>query len=277
MVNGTAWAAKQQASAAFLSTVEPIANQSLAIGWPVIQVFDLWECDKAHNYLTLNYPSVTPAMYQGMHDLAQWYWNRSTTWSFTIRRQMAGKMIGQLLAAIDAVVAYNASSGAPPPLRFLHFSAHDTTVMPLLVALEVFDGEPPRYAANVVLELRRPSAGGDYFVRVAYNDVPLVLPFCNGATDCPYASAFRAHLLPFAVFSDDEYAAICTPTSPPPTPQPPTNDAPLVIAVAALTTLSAVLGVSLYMSRRKLASALAGDVEASSAAVEGGYGAISHS
>ena len=79
MMNGTEWIAKQQASAAFLSTVEPIANQSPAIGWPVIQVFDLWECDKAHNYLALNYPSVTPAMYQGMHDLAQWYWNRSTT------------------------------------------------------------------------------------------------------------------------------------------------------------------------------------------------------
>jgi hypothetical protein len=262
MLASPAWAKHQNATAAFLSQVGRIMNDTITIGWPVIETFDLWECDTAHGYLAQNYPDITPQMYAAMRAEAMWYWNQSMSWPKTIKRQMAGKIIGNLLSSIDAVIAYNASSGAPLPVRFLHYSAHDTTVMPLLVALEVFDGTPPAYAAHVIIEVRR-SPAGEYFVRASYQNKSLVLPFCSQA-DCSYATEFRPHLLSFAVFNNDQFAQICQPMVPPPTPSAPVSDQPLIITIAALAALSAALAVALCMSRRTLASLMSSsDVEAS--------------
>lgn len=92
--------------------------------------------------------------------------------------------------------------------RFLFFSAHDTTVGPLLRALDVYDGVWPPFASYVFLELleKQPPAsaaaspfarlrGGaapagaagtpEYFVRMVYNGRVLKIAPCNGREVCP--------------------------------------------------------------------------------------------
>ncbi|EDQ92412.1 uncharacterized protein MONBRDRAFT_30813 [Monosiga brevicollis MX1] len=54
-----------------------------------------------------------------------------------------------------------------PPLRL--YSAHDTTLMPLLLAFGAFDGHWPPYAADITLELFEDQhQHGDYYVRALY-------------------------------------------------------------------------------------------------------------
>lgn len=72
---------------------------------------------------------------------------------------------------------------AKRPEKFFLFSAHDTTVAPIMAALADPDayacGQPP-YAANIVFELY--AHGDQKYVRVLYNDRPLVPWFCTGVT-----------------------------------------------------------------------------------------------
>ncbi|KAA8497778.1 Lysophosphatidic acid phosphatase type 6 [Porphyridium purpureum] len=50
------------------------------------------------------------------------------------------------------------------------YSAHDTTLVPILVALRVFDGKWPPFAAYVAIELLENQQNrGSFFVRVVYN------------------------------------------------------------------------------------------------------------
>ena len=253
------WSAKQADSALFLKTVASIMNMSqVNLGWDVIKVYDLWECDRAHGYLAVNYPRVTPAIYSSLGDLAKWYWLWQNRFAVPLKRLIAGRMIADLLTALDAVVAFNNGSslpGAGVPLRLLHYSAHDTTVMPLLVGLEIFDGTPPVYGAHVVIEMRGSSALADYSVQVSYQNQTMVLPFCGGQQSCPYQSVFRAHLKSFAVYTDDVFAALCVPLTPAPAPSggdgARTQDV-LVGCVIALSVICAALAISLCQSRRKL-------------------------
>jgi hypothetical protein len=63
------------------------------------------------------------------------FWATQNLYSRTSKRILAGEMINAIVNNFDAII--NKTTKALP---FLHFSAHDTTVMPLLIALEVFDG-----------------------------------------------------------------------------------------------------------------------------------------
>ncbi|MCJ1423049.1 Lysophosphatidic acid phosphatase type 6 [Sticta canariensis] len=82
---------------------------------------------------------------------------------------------------VDAMVA--AEHGQPGPKLQL-FSAHDTTVLPILQVLRHDTDKWPPYVANIVFELwQRPpkrwpwsSNQGESFVRVLYNGQPLRLP-----------------------------------------------------------------------------------------------------
>jgi hypothetical protein len=71
----------------------------------------------------------------GAYELSKWFWATQNQYSRTAKRILAGEMIHAILTNFDAVLNHTAKA-----LTFLHFSAHDTTVMPLLIALEVFDG-----------------------------------------------------------------------------------------------------------------------------------------
>jgi acid phosphatase len=111
------------------------------------------------------------------------------------------------------------------------YSGHDSTVAPLMNALEVFDGKWPDFAANLTMELLevKKQAGeasgahvgskhavdrlADRFVRVRYNGEPVAVPLC-----AEYAPASDPTLCPAprmaAIFSllappNEDHARAC--------------------------------------------------------------------
>ena len=47
------------------------------------------------------------------------------------------------------------------------FSAHDTTIVPLLVAFRIFDNKWPVYCANIAVELWQKNSG-EHLVKISY-------------------------------------------------------------------------------------------------------------
>jgi len=59
------------------------------------------------------------------------------------------------------------------------YSGHDTTLIPLLCAMDVYDGRWPPFAAHVIFELYKHKEEPDRkFVRILYNDVEQLIPGC---------------------------------------------------------------------------------------------------
>ena len=93
-----------------------------------------------------------------------------------------GQTVWQMRTYLEEAV--NNSDDA---IKFGLWSAHDTSIMPLLAALmgDSWDQKWARYGAMVTIELyeSRANAGGDLF-RLTYNGEALVMPGCNNQTLC---------------------------------------------------------------------------------------------
>lgn len=96
-----------------------------------------------------------------------------------MRRLKAGPLIGQITKHLE-----KKSRGKLTPDRKLWiYSAHDTTVAAVLMALNLYNSAPPPYTAAIIFELRKNSAN-EHFVSLYYRnttDQPpyeLVLPGC---------------------------------------------------------------------------------------------------
>jgi hypothetical protein len=81
------------------------------------------------------------------------------------------------------------------PLKFVLYSGHDTTIMPLLNAMQAWDGVWAPYASYLTFELYQDNAGANY-VRLIHNSQEVVLPGCGQA-----------------IFSWAQFKAVITPLS----------------------------------------------------------------
>jgi len=81
--------------------------------------------------------------------------------------------------------------------------AHDTTVIPLVAALQNKLPEYPPYASAFLFELYQSAETKDYFVRAIYNNKVLILPDCWKAV-CPY-SVFKNMILSHYIIKDVAY------------------------------------------------------------------------
>lgn len=89
-----------------------------------------------------------------------------------------GPFLKDLLVVINNVTS-TSNQGAATRLHL--FSCHDTTLIPILEALETFDNKWPDFAASITFEiLQSTSIPNQFFVRSLYNDQPLVIPACKG-------------------------------------------------------------------------------------------------
>lgn len=89
------------------------------------------------------------------------------------------------------------------------FSGHDTTIMPLLRALQIEEKFWTPYGANIILELYEDKSkrkDKDHFVRVLYQNKEQIIPGCKGAY-C-HLDDFRQALSKFFIY-DDEHAEKC--------------------------------------------------------------------
>lgn len=98
------------------------------------------------------------------------------------------------------------SSPSKQDRKLFLYSVHDTTLMPCLMALGVFDMKWPPYAADITLELYQHRQTNQHYVKVSYIDQDQKIPGCSNIY-CPideFKAAMAVHSLP-----DDRYYALC--------------------------------------------------------------------
>ncbi|XP_048886331.1 lysosomal acid phosphatase isoform X4 [Brienomyrus brachyistius] len=147
-------------------------------------VYDTLFCEDKHN---LSNPSwVTPEVKDKLRELN----DLDLRIKFDMHKReeksrlQGGLLLDQILKNISAVAA-NASH---QPLKMIMYSAHDTTIVALQSALNVFNGKEPPYASCHIFELIREDDGSFSIAMFYWNDsrpepYPLVLPRCE--QNCP--------------------------------------------------------------------------------------------
>ncbi|XP_072300633.1 lysophosphatidic acid phosphatase type 6 [Eucyclogobius newberryi] len=96
-----------------------------------------------------------------------------------------------------------------PNRRLFLYSVHDTTLIPCLMAMGIFDMRWPPYAADITLELYKHRQTKEAYVKVSYIGQDQLLPGCSGVY-CPlqeFKQVLSAHSL-----SPDQYQSLCNST-----------------------------------------------------------------
>ncbi|KAK7169178.1 hypothetical protein R3I93_005236 [Phoxinus phoxinus] len=114
-----------------------------------------------------------------------------------------GPLFQLLLTNIEDKIQGTTSN---PDRKLFLYSVHDTTLMPCLMALGVFDMKWPPYAADITLELYQHRQTNQHYVKVSYIGQDQKIPGCSDVY-CPlheFKAAMAVHALP-----DDSYHALC--------------------------------------------------------------------
>lgn len=87
----------------------------------------------------------------------------------------------------NALAKQNLCDSLPNRKLFL-YSAHDTTLIPCLMALGIFDMRWPPYAADITIELHQHRQSSEAFVKVSYLGQVIQTPRCFSQTVVSRAS-----------------------------------------------------------------------------------------
>ncbi|XP_033468213.1 lysophosphatidic acid phosphatase type 6-like [Epinephelus lanceolatus] len=117
-----------------------------------------------------------------------------------------GRLLHTLLTNIDEKVQ---GTSLEPNRKLFLYSAHNTTLIPCLMALGVFDMRWPPYAADMTLELHQQQQTNKSFVKVSYVGEDLLIPGCSGVY-CPLEE-FKQVLSAYSL-SSDLYQSLCNST-----------------------------------------------------------------
>lgn len=132
--------------------------------------------------------------------LAGFMWGRLFKDQY-MNRLSIGRFVREILRDLKAALA------ADSPVKFLIYSGHDSTLVPILCALDMYDDVWPPYAAYLSLEIAH-AVGNEkeLFVRANYNGEYKHM-FKETTLWCPY-DTFLTHMNRFAI-SSSEYAHTC--------------------------------------------------------------------
>uniref|UniRef100_A0A1A7YC34 Acid phosphatase 6, lysophosphatidic n=1 Tax=Iconisemion striatum TaxID=60296 RepID=A0A1A7YC34_9TELE len=117
-----------------------------------------------------------------------------------------GPLLHELLDNMEKKL--QGSSSASNRKLFL-YSVHDTTLIPCLMALGLFDMRWPPYAADLTLELHQSRQTNEPFVKVTYLGQDQLIPGCSGVY-CPLQE-FKQALSGYTLTSD-LYRSLCNST-----------------------------------------------------------------
>ncbi|XP_038162694.1 lysophosphatidic acid phosphatase type 6 [Cyprinodon tularosa] len=124
--------------------------------------------------------------------------------------------VGSLLhLLLDNIEKKLQDSSAEANRKLFLYSAHDTTLIPCLMALEIYDMKWPPYAADITLELHQHRQTGDAFVKVSYIGQDQLIPGCSGVY-CPLQE-FK-QLLSAYTLNPEVYVTRCNSTGGPTEP-----------------------------------------------------------
>lgn len=126
------------------------------------------------------------------------------------KRQNLQLCVGPLLHMMLSNIEEKAQGTSSEPNRKLFlYSAHDTTLIPCLMALGIFDMRWPPYAADLTLELHQHRQTKESFVKVSYLGQDQLLPGCSGIY-CPLQE-FKQMLSSYCLTSE-HYQSLCNST-----------------------------------------------------------------
>ena len=178
------------------------------IAWAKLR--EVVTCNALHGYATAESSVEDPVVDDAvlLRDVVRfngWLWGSYYIDSPELCRLSIGRFVHELLG----LLLHESDETA----ALLLYAGHDGTLVPLLCALEIFDGSWPDYAATLTIELAVRAADGVRLVRVLKSGVPARLPIeCDvkGGGGCWIeASVFIAWMRPKAI-APEEWDALCT-------------------------------------------------------------------
>ncbi|NWT88470.1 PPA6 phosphatase, partial [Lanius ludovicianus] len=124
-------------------------------------------------------------------------------------REVLQMSIGLLFNTLQKNIkaAINPSNPAEKDRKLFLYASHDSTLIPLLLALGTFDHKWPPYAADVTVELYQHRRSKEWFVRVSYRGQEQVVKGCKAGL-CPLQQ-FLEVLSQYSV-SPEEYNNLCS-------------------------------------------------------------------
>ncbi|KAI1885230.1 hypothetical protein AGOR_G00218030 [Albula goreensis] len=126
------------------------------------------------------------------------------------KRQNLQLCVGPLLNILMVNMEDKVQGASSSQNRKLYlYSVHDTTLMPCLMALGIFDMKWPPYAAEITLELHQHRTTKEAFVKVSYIGQDKLIPGCSGVY-CPLKE-FKEALSAYSLTSD-HYRSLCNQT-----------------------------------------------------------------
>ncbi|NXW53585.1 PPA6 phosphatase, partial [Eurystomus gularis] len=126
-------------------------------------------------------------------------------------REILQMSVGLLFHTLQKNIteAVDPSSPTEKARKLILYASHDTTLIPLLVALGTFDHKWPPYAADVTLELYQHQQSKEWFIRMCYHGEEQVVKGCRAGL-CPLEE-FLEVLSQYSV-SPEEYNNLCSQT-----------------------------------------------------------------
>ncbi|NXM77405.1 PPA6 phosphatase, partial [Serilophus lunatus] len=130
---------------------------------------------------------------------------------FVCSREVIQMSIGRFLSTLqkNITAAINPSTPSEKARKLILYASHDSTLIPLLLALGTFDYKWPPYAADVTLELYQHRQSKEWFVRVSYRGEEQVVKGCRAGL-CPLEK-FLEVLSEYSL-SPEEYKNLCSQT-----------------------------------------------------------------
>ncbi|NXO33913.1 PPA6 phosphatase, partial [Locustella ochotensis] len=124
-------------------------------------------------------------------------------------REVLQMSIGLLFNTLQKNIkaAVNPSNPAEKARKLFLYACHDSTLIPLMLALGTFDHKWPPYASDVTLELYQHRHSKEWFVRVSYRGEERVVKGCKEGL-CPLEE-FLEILTQYSV-SPEEYSNLCS-------------------------------------------------------------------
>ncbi|XP_068122290.1 lysophosphatidic acid phosphatase type 6 [Hyperolius riggenbachi] len=123
-------------------------------------------------------------------------------------RDVLKMMVGPFLYTLQNNML-DVARGAPTDVssrKLILYASHDVTIIPLLMALGIFDEKWPPYASDLTLELYQHQKSKQWYGRLCYNGEEQVMRGCRSAL-CPLEDFLDA-LGNYAVTPQD-HAALC--------------------------------------------------------------------
>ncbi|KAM4557921.1 lysophosphatidic acid phosphatase type 6 [Odontesthes bonariensis] len=126
------------------------------------------------------------------------------------KRENLQLCVGPLLhTLINNIEEKLQGSSSEPDRKLFLYSAHDTTLIPCLMALGIFDMIWPPYAADITVELHQKRQTSEAFVKVSYIGQDQLIPGCSGVY-CPLQE-FKKVLSAYTL-SSELYRSLCNRT-----------------------------------------------------------------